>query len=268
MNSFLFAWNPNNWNWANLEECIESVNNSGSATLKWSCISHTKAHPGDRAFLVKLGVEPKGIMGSGVIVSEPFLSQHWSGSDKMVYRVHIEFDTILDPESVQILDLETLSQGVLSKQTWAPQASGISINPDIDNELESIWFSFLNTNDAKNQFEQKSNEAACLEGKPNQTPVTRYERNPHARKACIDYYGLKCNICNFDFEESYGEAGKSFIHVHHLSEISKQNGEHTVEPIKDLRPVCPNCHAIIHRKKPPYTIQEMIKMITPSKTKT
>lgn len=261
MNTYLFAWNPNKWNWTDLKLDIENLDKSGSVVQKWSCVSYKQIKPGDRAFLVRLGVEPKGIMGSGTVVSEPFLSQHWSGEDKLVHRVLIEFDTLLNPESESLLSLGILEHGEMSNQEWTPQSSGISIKSDIIDKLETIWFDFLNTADSNNRFSNQVAITSFTEGSSSNITITRYERNPHARQACINHYGLSCTICGFDFESFYGEAGKDFIHIHHLYEISKHNSEHKVDPIKDLHPVCPNCHSVIHRKKPPYTIDEMRKMI-------
>ena len=42
--------------------------------------------------------------------------------------------------------------------------------------------------------------------------------------------------------------GKDFIHVHHIIPLNEIKEEYTVDPIKDLVPVCPNCHAMLHRK--------------------
>lgn len=48
-----------------------------------------------------------------------------------------------------------------------------------------------------------------------------------------------------------------FIHVHHINQISDIGKEYEVDPIKDLIPVCPNCHAMIHSKRPAFTIEEI-----------
>lgn len=96
--------------------------------------------------------------------------------------------------------------------------------------------------------------------------VNKYERNEKARKDCIKHYGCKCIICGMDFLDKYGAAGHEFIHVHHLIQLSDINQEYVVDPIEDLRPVCPNCHAIIHRKEVPYTIEEMKEMIKKNST--
>jgi len=99
------------------------------------------------------------------------------------------------------------------------------------------------------------------EGAKKQVIVNAYERNPKARHECIKYYGTKCFICCFDFEEKYGEIGRGFIHVHHIKPLSEINEEYEVNPIEDLRPVCPNCHAMIHKRQPAYSIEEIKEII-------
>ncbi len=110
--------------------------------------------------------------------------------------------------------------------------------------------------------EVEESEESLLEGKTRKVSVNIYERNPVARQQCIDHYGCKCFICDFDFEFIYGEIGKGFIHVHHLVEISKVGNQYSVDPIKDLRPVCPNCHAMLHKRKPAYSIEDVVNYLT------
>ncbi len=86
-----------------------------------------------------------------------------------------------------------------------------------------------------------------LEGSKRPVSSWRVERSSDARQACLDHYGFACCICEFDFEEQYGSLGSEYIHVHHLYPIAKTEGERVVDPIKHLIPVCPNCHAMIHR---------------------
>lgn len=95
------------------------------------------------------------------------------------------------------------------------------------------------------------------EGKGKKVYVNVYERNPAARQQCINHYGCLCCICGFNFEETFGEIGASFIHVHHLVELSTIGKEYSIDPINDLKPVCPNCHAMIHKRKPAYSIEEI-----------
>lgn len=110
--------------------------------------------------------------------------------------------------------------------------------------------------------EVEESDDSLLEGKTRKVSVNIYERNPIARQQCIDHYGCKCFICDFDFKSIYGELGEGFIHVHHLVEISTIGSQYSVDPIKDLRPVCPNCHAMLHKKKPAYSIGEVVNHLT------
>lgn len=100
-------------------------------------------------------------------------------------------------------------------------------------------------------------DPALYEGKATQVFVNAYERNTVARRICIEHYGAACCICGFDFGDRFGEIGQGFIHVHHLVEVASIGKEYKVDPIEDLRPVCPNCHAMLHRRRPPYSIQEI-----------
>jgi hypothetical protein len=97
------------------------------------------------------------------------------------------------------------------------------------------------------------------EGNVRTVVVDVHERNTIARKQCIENWGTSCCICNFSFSDVYGPIGDGYIHVHHLDPICTTEGTRPVDPVNDLRPVCPNCHAIIHKKTPPYTIEEVVE---------
>lgn len=101
------------------------------------------------------------------------------------------------------------------------------------------------------------------EGSRTVVTVNRYERDPRARKACLLHHGYKCSACGIDFERMYGELGKGFIEIHHLTPLGS-SGRCEVDPIRDLRPLCPNCHAMIHRRSPVLGIDELIALIAAS----
>lgn len=104
-------------------------------------------------------------------------------------------------------------------------------------------------------------EKLHLEGGCNQILVNKYERNPVNRQLCLIANGYSCKICGFNFEKEYGILGKEFIHVHHIEKISSHKTEYLLNPEKDLIPVCPNCHAMLHRQEPPINPEELIKII-------
>jgi len=101
------------------------------------------------------------------------------------------------------------------------------------------------------------NDEKLYEGALVTIKANRYERNQKARRECVAKKGYHCLVCGRDFESTYGEIGRGFIHVHHLTPISTIGQEYELNVNTDLVPVCPNCHYMLHRKNPPYTIEEL-----------
>ncbi|HUY33445.1 MAG TPA: HNH endonuclease [Pirellulales bacterium] len=118
--------------------------------------------------------------------------------------------------------------------------------------------------------EEISATTALVEGAFCRVTVNAYERNPEARRRCLEHYGSNCIICGFNFGAVYGEVAEGYIHVHHLRPLSEIGGEYVVDPVEDLRPVCPNCHAVLHRpncqtvlhrRVEAYSIEEVIAFL-------
>lgn len=99
------------------------------------------------------------------------------------------------------------------------------------------------------------------EGGVKKVLVNAFERNEQARKECIRHHGYRCAVCRVLFSDVYGTIGDGFIHVHHLRPLSSIGEEYMVDPIHDLVPVCPNCHAMLHRRNPPLTLDELRRRI-------
>jgi hypothetical protein len=97
------------------------------------------------------------------------------------------------------------------------------------------------------------------EGSVQRSLATRYERNRRARDQCIAHHRPVCDICRFEFQTAYGDEMAGFIHVHHVNRLSDRQwtGQEMSDPIKDLIPLCPNCHAVVHHKDPPYSVEEV-----------
>lgn len=109
--------------------------------------------------------------------------------------------------------------------------------------------------------DEVTSNTPLVEGAVTRIAVNAYERNPEARRLCIQAHGSNCCICGFNFGAVYGSHVEGYIHVHHVRPLSEVGGEYTVDPIADLRPVCPNCHAVLHRRTPVYSIDEMREMV-------
>ncbi|QQL48541.1 hypothetical protein [Mucilaginibacter ginkgonis] len=140
MGAFLFGWNPIKWPWIELPHDIERLNKEGSITEDWSIAAYKAAKPGDRAYFVRVAVEPKGIFASGTLASEPFIAFR---KGRHYHRVNINIDTLLNPDTGRILTFDILKTGNLAGQLWTPQASGINIKPHLVDELEGLWQDFL-----------------------------------------------------------------------------------------------------------------------------
>lgn len=100
-------------------------------------------------------------------------------------------------------------------------------------------------------------QAIQTEGTPQEIRSIRYERNPRNRELCLHMKGYTCAICGMNFYETYGMIGKDFIEVHHTTPVSEMDENFVLDIERDLVPLCPNCHSMVHRRKPPFSISEM-----------
>ncbi|HVW15152.1 MAG TPA: hypothetical protein VHB54_15080 [Mucilaginibacter sp.] len=142
MNTYLFGWNPAKFAWAEMDADIQKLKANATLEENWSAASYKTIHPGDRAYVIRVGCEPKGIFASGTITSDPYIA--WR-KGRHYYRVNIKLDVLLNPDKEQILCIDILKTGNLAAQTWTPQASGISIRPELVDEPEGVWQDFLET---------------------------------------------------------------------------------------------------------------------------
>lgn len=117
----------------------------------------------------------------------------------------------------------------------------------VDDDYETIA-EIIDAGDALGGFQ---------EGAKFTVTVNAYERSTEARKACLEHYGLSCKACDVNFGYVYGALGEGYIHVHHIKPIHQCGGEYILDPIKDLIPVCANCHAMLHRRSEPLTVAEL-----------
>ena len=76
MATWLLAWNPRRWEWADLDERVQEVEARGVSRDRWSCGRTKKIQKGERVFLMKLGPEPRGLIGSGWTESDVRPERH------------------------------------------------------------------------------------------------------------------------------------------------------------------------------------------------
>ena len=124
---------------------------------------------------------------------------------------------------------------------------------EVINGYEEIYYQSQNFSSP----DEITDDETLNEGAKKQITVNAYERNSQARAKCIEHHGLDCKICGFNFAKVYGAIGEGYIHVHHIKPLSEIGENYEVDPLNDLIPVCPNCHAMLHRQKPAYRINEL-----------
>lgn len=103
--------------------------------------------------------------------------------------------------------------------------------------------------------------AGLPEGARTTVFVNRYERSPVNRAACLAHYGARCFACQFDFRSVYGELGEGFAEVHHRVPVSQMGGAYRIDPVRDLVPLCSNCHAMVHRTDPPMEPEALRQLV-------
>jgi 5-methylcytosine-specific restriction protein A len=259
MATYLLTWNPRKWEWLSLEQDVEKCRKRGFLNERWSCGVTKRIRPNDRVFLIKLGAEqPTGIMASGHALSDPFVDGHFNDARSKAHYIKLRYDVLLNPTDEEPLSRDKLQEKMPDVQ-WSPQASGITIPAREAQILEGMWKAHL---ESKGMVPSVAAEEVITpeqfwEGSVRTISVNAFERDPRARKACLDHHGYSCAICSFNFERRFGQLGRGFIHVHHLRPLAEIGEQYEVDPIKDLIPLCPNCHAMVHLQIPALTLKEV-----------
>lgn len=263
MRTFLLTWNPNKWSWDTLDADYSNSRKYGFIDTRWSCGRTMRIRAGDRVFLLRQGKEPRGILASGIVTSdEPFTAPHFAESVRSALYVNARLDILLHPDREAILDRANLNAGNLESVHWDTQSSGIEVPPDAAAELEALWRGFLTQRGYSPIVlaDELPSPDRFWEGALRRITVNAFERDPAARAECIAHFGATCRVCGFDFGATYGEVGNGFIHVHHTRPLSDIRAGYAVDPTRDLVPVCPNCHAMLHRS-PPLTVEQLQEIL-------
>jgi 5-methylcytosine-specific restriction protein A len=143
--TFLLTWNPDIFHWDepgdSLAEQIAAIAARGFVDDRWGCGFSRGIRAGDRLFLMRLGVEPRGIVGSGHALGSPYTAPHWQIPGKLALCIDVRFDHLRDATRDPILPIDLLRHDPRfeSMRTWTPRASGAHIPDDTARELELAW---------------------------------------------------------------------------------------------------------------------------------
>ena len=95
------------------------------------------------------------------------------------------------------------------------------------------------------------------EGALTTVQTNRYERDRRNRAAAIAIHGTACKGCGLEMGTRYGPVAAGFVEIHHITPVSQLGAGYVIDPMRDLVPLCPNCHAVAHRRDPPLTVNEI-----------
>ena len=140
MATYLFAWNPAIWNWPELARDVRKTARRGHLDTRWSCGRHRHIEPGSRAFLVRLGVAPKGIFGAGVTLKVPTTGRHWI-EEKAAAGISTNYVTLrLEALSESPLVMfDELTVPPFRRFRWGVRSSGTYLPATIADALEDLW---------------------------------------------------------------------------------------------------------------------------------
>lgn len=102
------------------------------------------------------------------------------------------------------------------------------------------------------------------EGALTTVQANRYERDRRNRAAAIAIHGTACKGCDLEMGARYGSVATGFIEIHHVTPVSQLGAGYVIDPEYDLLPLCPNCHAVVHRRTPPFTVLELRELLEQS----
>jgi 5-methylcytosine-specific restriction protein A len=138
--TFLLTWNPRVYAWRDLRRDIARLRRRSGLEIDWSVARSRQARAGDRMFLLRQGVEPRGIVASGWATSDWYEGPGWRRPGVPCNYVDLRLDVLLDAEREPILPREAL--GPLGRMYWDTQASGTRIPPEVARKLEKMWRAF------------------------------------------------------------------------------------------------------------------------------
>lgn len=220
---------------------------AGAAKIVWRFIKEVK--PQD---IVVANQGYNRVVGIGVITSEyltPTSKQNPIRNDATTHRHHVRLVNWLITKPVDLPGSHFFVQSTLwpleNEQLQQISQAYAAQYPDLKTALSQL-LELYRTGISGWLPEEVSESATLFEGAVRQVTVNAYERNPVARQQCIEAHGTTCCVCGFDFGAVYGPEAEGYIHVHHIRPLSEVGREYVVNPVEDLRPVCPNCHAVLH----------------------
>ena len=251
--AYRLNWNPDHPDTADdlSEKDVETCQEQGYVELDWRC-GNARIRAGQRILVLRTGKGARGIIGSGVALGEPQGGDTDEVGDYVSRWVRLKLDLLsLEP----VVDREALSVPPLDGVKWSSQAAAARLTQEQLDAVDGLILASRGPRQSRRP-EELDPSSRYAEGAVREITINAYERSQAGRSDCIKAWGTACAVCDLDFGKRFGSVFEGLIHVHHLVPLSSVKNGYILDPRNDLRPVCPNCHAMLHRNDPPFSIEE------------
>lgn len=275
--SFLLVWSPKVFaekDWETLEKEVALTENGELVEGNWSLGSRkTGIEPGDHVFLLRQH-DFLGIVAHGTVKGRKgdtiYQSADFKETERSRRYIDVMWERVLSPRDG--LPISSLKRSIPDVNWDRVQGSGYELALLDQRKILQLWNQHLARLDTGSSWVNPSDmEGAPKEGRRRAAKSYEYERSKKARAMCLAKHGYDCSVCGFSFSRTYGAHGANFIVVHHLRPLAAGDGTNkAVDPERDLRPVCCNCHSMLHRTEDPtrpLSIAELKRILNKSNPK-
>lgn len=145
MATVIFKWNPEISSYE-MERYLADLQgmNTGweSDSFNWSVWEYEKVHDGDKFYMLKVGHYGQlGILMSGLVTSEPYQDEDWSGQGRTTYYVDYFPDFMLNPDAMPIISCDIL-ESAIPDFDWRKGHSGLVLSDEQAVKLEALVAKF------------------------------------------------------------------------------------------------------------------------------
>ena len=248
---------------ADYRTAASTVQRTGLYGTRWRVGRGQQLDPGTDAWLFAQGRRGRGLLGHGVVASAPQPGAALPA--RLGLLAGIVFDLLLPPGDA--LPADGLAESVPDLNWNAVRSTGTAVPDQAEVQLRAAWTTFLRSRPVSGDWLAAADPTVPLPGSLPQDSlrtvgINRYEQDPDAVRQCVSFHGTSCAACGLSMEQVYGPAGAAFVQVHHIVPLSSISPDYTLDPVADLVPLCPNCHAVAHLGVPdPYTPGELRRML-------
>lgn len=216
MNVVILRWNPeiSSYSMDSFKNAMEEAKNTQKYRLNWSVWEHEKIQYGDRFFMLRVGKGKTGVVMSGVIMSNPYRGEDWSGKGRTTYYVNIIPDFLVDTEQGKHLSIRDLEKA-LPNYIWKEGHSGMVLNKSLGTKLEWLWLNFLYNNFTKKFKKNFASNLFDSDCKSVQKTY-HYYMAPLIQFELAKKRGAACEICGYNYEKVFDLFSLNYKAIHNI----------------------------------------------------